>query len=85
MANPHPKPGPGRRKGSQNKITRAVKDMVVGALERGGGEDWLLSQMTKNPVAFMTLVGKIVPLQVTGEGGGPVIIVTGVQRADDNG
>jgi len=25
-------------------------------------------------------VGKVLPLQVTGEGGGPIIVVTGVER-----
>jgi hypothetical protein len=38
--------------------------MILGALHRGGGEDWLLEQMNANPVAFMTLVGRIIPLQV---------------------
>jgi hypothetical protein len=28
--------------------------------------------MSLNPVAFMTLVGKIIPLQVTGKDGGPI-------------
>lgn len=32
------------------------------------------AQMEANPVAFMTLVGKVLPLQVSGEGGGPMII-----------
>jgi hypothetical protein len=78
--NPH-----GRPVGTKNRATKALKDMILGALEDGGGQDWLRQQMTENPAAFMTLVGKVLPLQVSGEGGGPVIIVTGVQRADDQG
>jgi hypothetical protein len=82
MANPHPQPGPGRRKGSQNKITRAVKDMVVAALDQVGGQDYLARQAEENPAAFLTLVGKVIPVQVSGEGGGPVVIVTGVPTRD---
>jgi hypothetical protein len=65
-------PGSGRRAGSTNKTTRDLKEMILGALHRAGGEDWLLEQMNANPVAFMTLVGKILPLQVTGKDGGPL-------------
>jgi hypothetical protein len=83
MGNPNLKPGPGRPKGRQNKVTAAVKDMVAGALEQAGGQDYLARQAEENPSAFLALVGKIIPLQVTGEGGGPVVIVTGVQRADE--
>lgn len=73
----------GKPKGATNHLTRDLKEMILGALEDGGGQDWLRLQMTENPAAFMTLVGKVLPMQVSGEGGGPVIIVTGVQRADD--
>jgi hypothetical protein len=65
-------PGSGRRAGSTNKTTRDLKEMILGALHRAGGEDWLLEQMNANPVAFMTLIGKILPLQVTGKDGGPL-------------
>lgn len=30
--------------------------------------------MADNPVPFLTLVGKVLPLQLTGEGGGAIII-----------
>jgi hypothetical protein len=62
----------GRRKGTPNKLNADVKAMILGALHQAGGEDWLLEQANANPVAFMTLIGKILPLQVTGKDGGPL-------------
>ena len=48
--------------------------MVIKALHHAGGVDYLARQAEKNPVAFMGLVGRVLPLQVTGEAGGPVHI-----------
>jgi hypothetical protein len=48
--------------------------MVVGALCAAGGVDYLARQAEQNPVAFMGLIGRVLPLQVTGQGGGPVHI-----------
>lgn len=61
------KPGPGRPKGSRNKVTSAIKDMVVEALDNAGGVEYLTAQAVLNPTAFLTLVGKTLPLQVAGE------------------
>jgi hypothetical protein len=83
MRKPFTKAGPGRPKGSQNKVPAALKDMILGALSDAGGQGYLANQAKKNPTAFLALVGKVLPLQVTGEGGGPVVIVTGVQRAEE--
>lgn len=68
-----PKTG-GRTKGTPNQNTRAVKDMIIAALNAVGGEKYLAKQAEKNPKAFLALVGKVLPLQVTGEGGGPLQI-----------
>jgi hypothetical protein len=62
-----PAAGRGRPKGSPNKISAAVKDMVSQALDKAGGVDYLLLQAHDNPTAFLTLVGKIIPLQVSAE------------------
>ena len=72
MANPNLKAGPGRPKGSKNKATQAIKDMVLGALEAKGGQEYMERQADENPNAFMSLVAKILPTQVTGDDGGPV-------------
>jgi hypothetical protein len=46
--------------------------MILGALSEAGGEQYLTRQANENPGAFMTLLGKILPTQVTGDEGGPV-------------
>ena len=68
-----PQPKGGSRKGIPNKTTKALKDMILGALDDAGGQAFLLRQARKkNNAPFMALVAKILPMQVTGEGGGPL-------------
>jgi hypothetical protein len=77
------KTGGGSRAGVPNRLTSAVKDMILEALNQAGGVDYFVAQATLNPSAFMTLVGKVLPLQVAGANDGPILIVTGVTRATD--
>lgn len=69
--------GLGRKKGVPNKSTAAVKDMILQALAESGGVKYLTTQAEKNPTAFMTLVGKVLPLDVKmgGPDGGAVEVV----------
>jgi hypothetical protein len=53
-------------------MTRVLKDMVLQALDDAGGQQYLVEQASKNPVAFMTLLGKVLPLQVAGAEDGPI-------------
>lgn len=64
----------GRAAGTPNKVTKALKDMILGALDDqpGGGQAYLARQAEENPTAFMGLIGKVLPMQVTGENGGPL-------------
>lgn len=80
-----PAAGKGRPKGTPNKVTRQVKDMVVKALEQAGGVAYLVrcAKDPKTAGAFLTLVGKTMPLQVTGEGGGPVQTMTAQLTLDE--
>ena len=64
----------GRRKGSINKVTAQLKDLILQALDESGGVEYLKQTAIDQPVAFLTLVGKVLPLQVTGEGGGALIL-----------
>jgi len=68
----------GRQKGTTNKTTKALKDMILGALEKaggkGGGEAYLLKQAKKDPKTSLALVGKVLPLQVTGDKDNPLVI-----------
>lgn len=63
----------GRQKGTPNKTTAAIKEMVLAALDRAGGVEYLLGQASSNPTAFLTLVGKVLPLQVDAEHTGTVV------------
>jgi hypothetical protein len=82
QARKRPKTG-GRTKGTPNKMTAAIKEMVVEALDKAGGVAYLLTQAQSNPTAFLTLVGKVLPLQVQGDPDAPLAmtILTGVPRA----
>ena len=42
----------GRPKGSVNKTTKALKDMILGSLDRVGGEEYLASLAIENGSAF---------------------------------
>ena len=68
-----PNAGNGRKKGVPNKVTKEVKEMIITALNNAGGVNYLTEQASENPRAFLALVGKVLPLQVTGGGGGPIV------------
>jgi len=61
------RPGPGRPKGVPNKTTTVVKEAILKALDEAhpdGAVAYLIQQATSNPTAFLTLVGKVLPMQV---------------------
>jgi hypothetical protein len=81
-----PKSG-GRKKGTPNKLNAELKDMILGALNKAdtaGGEAYLIRQSQENPVAFMGLVGKVLPMTIKGDAENPLVftITTGVPRAE---
>ncbi|MBX4335592.1 hypothetical protein [Bartonella raoultii] len=83
-----PRAGIGRVKGVPNKITRVLKEAVLKAAENAGnriGNEGLVSYLEKQamdcPAAYLALLGKILPLQVTGENGGAVKIIGRVEIA----
>ena len=65
-----PNDGNGRPVGATNKITRELKEMILGALDEAGGQEYLMKQAIENPNAFMTLIGKVLPMQVKAEHSG---------------
>lgn len=69
-----PAAGKGRPKGSPNVITREVKEMVIEALVHAGGAEYLYLQALDNPKAFLALVGRVLPLQLTGDGASPLVV-----------
>jgi hypothetical protein len=72
----------GRPKGVPNKATKALKEMILGALDQAGGEQYLLEQAQANPVAFMTLIGKVLPSEIQAQltGALSVHVNTGIDR-----
>lgn len=74
----------GRAPGTPNKQTRELKAMIEGALQKAGGEAYLLRQAEDNPTAFLNLVSKLIPKDINAKVAGDMIlkVVTGVPSAD---
>lgn len=78
MAENPPPRSAGRPKGVPNRTTTALKDAILLAAEEvgedGNGQDGLkgyLKGLAKDePKAFSALLGKVLPMQVTGADGG---------------
>jgi hypothetical protein len=62
----------GRAKGTPNKTTKALKDMILAALDKKGGVQYLVEQAGENPTAFLTLVGKVLPMTIAGDKDAPL-------------
>lgn len=59
-----PAAGKGRPKGATNKMTRTIKAAIEQAFEKAGGAEYLARMANEQPVAFMTLLGKVLPTQM---------------------
>lgn len=70
-----PNAGKGRPKGASNKMTRTLREMILGALHDAGGQQYLADQARTHPAAFMILLGKVLPMQFAGDSPGAPIIV----------
>lgn len=66
----------GRQKGTPNRTTQAAKDAISQAAEALGGVKRLTAWAQEDPanerIFWGTIYPKLLPLQVTGEGGGPL-------------
>lgn len=72
--------GKGRPKGAKNKTTTLLKDAILKAAEQAGnrvGGDGLVSyleaQAIENPGPFMSLLGKVLPMQIAGDPEAPIV------------
>jgi hypothetical protein len=74
MARPlgSPKYG-GRQKGTLNKDNADIKKMLLEALNHKGGTNYFIEQADLNPVAFMGLIGKLIPKDVNAAISGEVL------------
>lgn len=79
-----PNGGKGRPKNTPNKTTALAKDAIAKAAEGLGGAARLQAWASEDPlnerVFWGTIYPKLLPLQITGEGGGALIVQL---RADD--
>lgn len=71
-----PNAGKGRKKGVPNKTTMIAKEAIAAAADALGGADrlakWAKESTANERVFWGTIYPKLLPLQVTGEGGSPI-------------
>lgn len=62
---------PNQGKRGPNKNTAQLKDMILQALNNAGGAQYLEERARdpKTASAFLSLIGKVLPMQVTGADG----------------
>jgi hypothetical protein len=58
-----------------NQLNADVKQMILEALHHAGGAEYLCMQAYDNPKAFLTLVGRVLPMTVAGDGDNPLQVV----------
>jgi hypothetical protein len=75
------RPAQGRPKGVLNKNNQAIRDMIAEALHKVGGVKYLAERANdpKTASAFLSLVGKVMPIQVAGPDGGAIQTVTRIE------
>ena len=79
--------GPGRPKGTPNKATAQLKEMILGALDASGGVDYLTARANdpKTASAFLSLVGKVLPMTIAGDKENPLNLGVQVTFVKPNG
>lgn len=78
-----PNAGRGRPKGARNKVTTALREAILAAADNVGNQmrpgagsvGYLEFLAQEQPAAFATLLGKVLPLQVSGDPAAPVVAV----------
>ena len=80
-----PNAGKGKKPGTPNRTTKVLKEAILLAAEQygenGKGKDGLTGYLRRlagrEPKSFATLLGKVLPTQLTGPNDGPVAVVYG--------
>jgi len=78
--------GMGRKKGQLNKTTATLKEAILAAATKhgtdgegeGGLEGYLFKVASEDVKAFSALLGRVLPLQMVGDDGGPIQVM--IQR-----
>jgi hypothetical protein len=71
--------GAGRPRGSKNKISLALKEAILAALDKLGGDEYLVRLGIENSSAFASLLAKVLPSTLTtseSDGGSKAITFT---------
>jgi hypothetical protein len=84
--------GAGRPKGAANKTTALLKEAIIRAAEATGEDMQGKGKLTgyckflakTEPKAFAQLLGKVLPMQITGDGGGALQVVVKQFTLADN-
>ena len=63
-----PAAGKGRPKGAVNKLTKTIREAVELSFAQVGGAKYLAQMAVDQPVAYMTLLGKVLPQQIEASG-----------------
>ncbi len=73
---------PGQGKRGPNKSTVELKQMILNALSTAGGETYLAERAAdpRTASAFLTLVGKVLPLTIKGTGENGAIVFEKIVR-----
>jgi hypothetical protein len=62
----------GRSKGTPNKLSGQAKENIVAVFNRLGGTAAMAEWAMENQTQFYQIYAKLLPLEVTGENGGPM-------------
>lgn len=64
----------GRKRGTPNKATAALKDAILRAYEDAGGVSYLERIAREKPHVFCALLGRLIPHTVAGDNKAPAVI-----------
>lgn len=67
--------GAGRPKGSLDKHNKELREMILAALDKRGGVAYLADKAESHPQAFMSLLGRVLPMTVAGDPEAPLGLV----------
>ena len=70
----------GRPKGAVGKVPKALKEAVLGAFNQVGGQDWLVKMAGEQPVAFMGMISKVLPLTLASDPDSPPTLKVIMER-----
>lgn len=57
-----------------------IREMIVDALDQLGGVEYLMETARSHPTAFLSLVGKVLPMTVQGPGADGAHVFTVIER-----